>query len=239
MEKRARSRFSYRKIVVPSPKPEEGMQIFRQLLTIPLDGLQGTGEYAGLKSFNRKTAEVLSSEGAKAALARFFRCNVDMCSVEHLALDLICRMGIRNSTLTVFMLREACESLSVTSFQKQVLQMPIIDLTMLVAMQRLEIKSKKAYNFNHVYEEYQQMFALFGNNSTGLNFGKEAALESYMRLIDQKFVMLSDNRRCVQLEYKMGCLLMMGMDLEATIQRHPRCPEALRHCLGRKNVHTI
>jgi hypothetical protein len=122
---------------------------------------------------------------------------------------------------------------------KQALQMPILDLIMLVAMQRLEVKGKTSYNFHHIYEEYQQMLAMNATRLLKFNFGQEAALESYARLIDQKFLMLMDTRRSVQQEFRLASLLMMGMDLEETISRHPNCPEVLRHWLARKNVHTV
>ena len=98
------------------------------------------------------------------------------------------------------------------------------------------MKEKTSYNFHHIYEEYQHMLSLNSTPSVKkFNFGKEAALESYARLIDQKFLMLMDTRRYVQLEFRLASLLMMGMDLEETISKHPNCPEVLRHWLWRKN----
>jgi origin recognition complex subunit 4 len=241
MEKRARSRFSYRKVVMPAPPAEEGMQILRQLLTVPEDAPdfhddESAEEY---EAFNESMGKILSSEESKAILDRFFKCNATIHTVEHLVLGLICSMDRAKTMLTPRMLKEACGSMSVTTFMKQALQMPILDLIMLVAMQRLEVKGKTSYNFHHIYEEYQQMLAMNATRLLKFNFGQEAALESYARLIDQKFLMLMDTRRSVQQEFRLASLLMMGMDLEETISRHPNCPEVLRHWLARKNVHTV
>ena len=235
MEKRARSRFSYKKVVVEAPSAEEGMHVLKELLTVPED-VPGFAECAEFKEFNRSMAQMLSLAQPKAILDRFFKCNASIYTVEHLVLGLICAMDSADSMLTLPMLKACCGSMSVTTFMKQALQMPILDLILLIAMQRLEMKEKTSYNFHHIYEEYQHMLSLNSTPSVKkFNFGKEAALESYARLIDQKFLMLMDTRRYVQLEFRLASLLMMGMDLEETISKHPNCPEVLRHWLWRKN----
>ncbi len=246
MEKRARSRFSYRKVVMAAPPAEEGMRVLKDLLCVPEGAprelLEAGGGVGG--AFNDEVAAMLASAEARAVLDRFFKCNATIHAVEQLVLGLICSMDSASaaddgaSGLTLSMLKACCGSMSVTTFMKQALQMPILDLILLVAMQRLEMKGKKSYNFHHIYEEYQQMLAMNATRLANLSFGQEAALESYARLLDQKFLMLTDTRRYVQQEFRLASLLMMGVDLEETISRHPNCPEVLRQWLFRKNVHT-
>uniref|UniRef100_A0A7S2Z412 Origin recognition complex subunit 4 C-terminal domain-containing protein n=1 Tax=Chloropicon laureae TaxID=464258 RepID=A0A7S2Z412_9CHLO len=252
MEKRARSRFSYRKVVMAAPPAEEGMRVLKDLLCVPEGAPRGLFEGGEADRFNEEVAAMLASAEARAVLDRFFKCNATIHAVEQLVLGLICSMdsaarGSEGETdsgdgsgsgLTLSMLKACCGSMSVTTFMKQALQMPILDLILLVAMQRLEMKGKKSYNFHHIYEEYQQMLAMNATRLANLSFGQEAALESYSRLLDQKFLMLTDTRRYVQQEFRLASLLMMGIDLEETISRHPNCPEVLRQWLFRKNVHT-
>ncbi|QDZ19561.1 subunit 4 of origin recognition complex [Chloropicon primus] len=236
MEKRARSRFSYRKVVTPAPPPEEGIRVLKELLTVPegsagddglLSGsdpslqLSGERDEEEVKAFNREVAAMLCSEESKAVLDRFFKCNATIYTVEQLVLGLICSMDGSVSTLTLPMLRAACGSMSVTTLVKQGLQMSVLDLTMLVAMQRLEKRGKESYNFQHIYKEVESL------RSADQRFGQEAALESYVRLVEQKFVeTIGDHRR--QQEFRPSRLLMMGCEIERIIAGHPNCPESLR-----------
>ena len=233
MEKRARSRFSYRKVVMPAPPAEESMRILADLLTLPSQDAEDEDEdgsetildreehAAEIAAFNASIAEMLSSAEAKAVLDRFFKCNATIYTVEHLVLGLICAMDGAGSTLTLQMLKSACGSMSVTTLVKQALQMSVLDLSMLVAMQRLEKKGKAQYNFHHIYKEVDAI------RQGEQRFGQEAALESYVRLVEQKFVETTgENRR--QQEFRPSRLLMMGSEIEMALERHPNCPESLR-----------
>ena len=81
-------------------------------------------------------------------------------------MDLMYCMDQSGAMLTLPMLEAVCRNAAVTPFRKQVLQMPTLDLIMLVAMQRLEIKGSRNYNFHHIYDEYESMFTLHASSRT-------------------------------------------------------------------------
>ena len=55
----------------------------------------------------------------------------------------------------------------------------------------------------------------------------EAALESYLRLVEAKFVEATgDGRR--QQEFRPSRLLMMGSEIQTVMERARNCPESLR-----------
>ena len=213
MEKRARSRFSYRKVVMPAPPAEEGARVLRELLSAPSDC---SGDAA---AFNESVRRTLSSEAASRALDRFFKCNATIYTVEELVLELVCSMSAAASPLSPQMVHDACTGLS--TLVKQALQFSVLDLTVLVACQRLEKRGRKSYNFHHVYKE------VTGLGGSEQRFGMEAALESYLRLVEAKFVEATgDGRR--QQEFRPSRLLMMGSEIQTVMERARNCPESLR-----------
>ncbi|KAG2501344.1 hypothetical protein HYH03_001134 [Edaphochlamys debaryana] len=105
--------------------------------------------------------------------------------------------------------------------------LPAAALVMLVAAHRLQRKGQPLCNFEMAWDEYRSIQGQKG----AIAFGKEAAAAAWQALPLSGLAHYSDanvESRGRDLAYAGVVLLLGAADLEAGIDRHPHCPDAVR-----------
>ncbi|KAK6931564.1 Origin recognition complex subunit 4, C-terminal, partial [Dillenia turbinata] len=179
LEKRVRSRFSHRKLLFLPPSNEELYKTVEHVLILPTDSSL-PHDYA--HEFNRKLHKSFTFNQTVNTLLKFV-------AVSHRDLNF--------GFLTLDNFKTA-----LSSFQRQpklecVQDCFVLELYILVCIQRLEIKEQNSYNFNSIMKEYKSIHSSF---QTSDHYAQTVCLRLCTRLLafehlqERELICFTDNR---------------------------------------------
>ncbi|XP_042377548.1 origin of replication complex subunit 4-like isoform X1 [Zingiber officinale] len=227
LEKRVRSRFSHRKLLFVPPSREDVRRLLEHILYLPKDiGLLSkyVAEFNSKIQYNlqdilndKKFQEILDSilfiDGAINNLVQFLFRAVSSMSLESGLLSL---ENFKDSHL--------CYQ---RQPKTQILEgVSILELYILVCMNRLECKEQNSYNFNSVMKEYKAIHEAY---KTSDNYRDSVCLRAFEHLLERELIGFVDNKgRNLSIEIQPVKLLISPHELYLGLKSRSSCPAILQ-----------
>lgn len=235
MEKRVRSRFSSRRVLVPpldASKPDEAPRgVLSAMLAAPA-ALSGGAHAARAKAHARDVAAALDDARVKAQLA-------ELAKIGAAPRDLAC---VATAALARWQLAGPMAPLSaahvaagvdawlrpLSSRPAAVAGMSALQVGLLVAARRLEDQGHAAFNFEMVFDEFSRA----KSEAAGPLWRKPAAWRAFRDVVAAGLVQLlsarAEGKGAAALQHCAAQLLVTKAELEAGVAAHPAMPEHLR-----------
>lgn len=106
----------------------------------------------------------------------------------------------------------------------------ILELYILVCMNRLENREQDSYTFNSVMKEYK---AIQDAYKTSDNYSKIVCLRAFEHLIERELISFTNNRlRNLSVEYRPVRLLFSSQELYQSLKSNASCPAILQRLLN-------
>ncbi|VAH63203.1 unnamed protein product [Triticum turgidum subsp. durum] len=108
----------------------------------------------------------------------------------------------------------------------------ILELYILVCMNRLEDKEQKSYNFNTIIKEYKSIQDAY---KTSDKYATTVCFRAFEHLLDRELITFADSKgRNVALEYRPVKLLISSRELAQSLKLNTTCPAVLQKLLDRE-----
>ncbi|KAI8464391.1 MAG: hypothetical protein J3K34DRAFT_440678 [Monoraphidium minutum] len=230
MEKRVRSRFSSRRMMLPPldhSLPEESPRgLLLQMLSLPehlAGGPQG-------RAHGRDLAAALDNAKVKARLSELARIGVvprDLAAVAAAALSRWQLASMAPLSAPHLLAGADAWLRPLRSRPAAVAGMSALQLGLMVAAQRLEDRGAAPFNFEMVFDEFLKA----KNESAGPLWRKPAAWRAFRDVVSTGLVQLMPARaesKGVMQQHCAAQLLLTRGELESGIAAHPACPDLIK-----------
>ena len=180
MEKRSRSRFSHRKVVLPAPTDAQALDLMEAAARLP--AAHPASEFKD--AFNRAVGATFAAALTKSLVAREMRV---LCSLRHLAQIVAGALALLETAdpfLCPEKIEQAVRELMPRPKFEVVPALSPLETVLLIAMQRLEKGDRAPYNFHEVFAEYVQATKLAPDQWHGLRFGFATAMTAFERVLE-------------------------------------------------------
>ncbi|KAK6921667.1 Orc1-like, AAA ATPase domain [Dillenia turbinata] len=229
LEKRVRSRFSHRKLLFLPPSKEDLYKILEHALILPTDSSL-SHDYA--HEFNRKLHSILVGQKFKDIISTLSNSDATVNTLLKFLFVAVSHMDLNFGFLTLDNFKAA-----LSSFQRQpklecVQDCSILELYILVCMQRLEVKEQNSYNFNSIMKEYKSIHSSF---QTSDHYARNVCLRAFEHLQERELICFTDNRSYNQsAEFRPVKILISYHELSQGLKSHHSCPAILHKLLNRE-----
>ncbi|XP_072961604.1 origin of replication complex subunit 4 isoform X3 [Typha angustifolia] len=198
LEKRVRSRFSHRKILF-IPPPAEDIQRLQNIFSD--------------KKFKEILNSLLDVDGTISNLLRFLFRAVSCIDMDSGFLSL---ENFKSAHLCT-QRQPKIDALQGAS---------ILELYILVCMERLEFKEKNSYNFTSIMKEYK---AIHDAYKTSDNYANMVCLRAFEHLLDRELISFTDSKGWNQpIEFRPVKLLISAHELYHGLKSNSACPAILQ-----------
>jgi len=227
MEKRSRSRFSHRKVLLPSPSPAQALAMAEAVCTLPAT-FQGAPE--GFREmFAAGVRTTFAAPHVRALLEREAHVDRSLHHVVGTARAALALLTPERPCLTPEHVEEALEQRRPRGRHAVIPTLSPLEVVLLVAMQRLEGCGKTPYNFCETFEEYLRATRDHPDQWQTLRFGFATALSAFENLLEMELAVPPDARQGQSLkDYKPVQLTVSRSDLHAAVQRNQGLPEVVK-----------
>ncbi|KQK09215.1 origin of replication complex subunit 4 isoform X3 [Brachypodium distachyon] len=108
----------------------------------------------------------------------------------------------------------------------------ILELYVLVCMNRLEDKEQNSYNFNTIMKEYKSIQDAY---KTSDKYATTVCFRAFEHLLDRELITFADTKgRNIALEYRPVKLLISSRELAESLKLNTTCPTVLQKLLDRE-----
>lgn len=108
----------------------------------------------------------------------------------------------------------------------------ILELYILVCMNRLEDKEQSSYNFTTIMKEYKSIQDAY---KTSDKYANTVCFRAFEHLLDRELISFADNKgRNQALEYRPVKLLISSRELAQSLKLNTTCPAVLQKLLDRE-----
>ena len=230
MEKRSRSRFSHRKVLLPAPTPAQALALAEAACTLPEPweaGAAADSEFEG--TFRAGVRATFAAPHVRALLER--EAHVDR-SLHHVVGTARAALALLTPEHPFLAPERVEEALALRKPQGKHAVIPTLsplEVVLLVAMQRLESSGKSPYNFCETFAEYLRATRDRTDQWQTLRFGFATALSAFENLLEMELAVPPDTRQSQSLkDYKPVQLTVSRTDLHAAVQRNQGLPEVVK-----------
>ncbi|KAI8871214.1 hypothetical protein GQ42DRAFT_154667 [Ramicandelaber brevisporus] len=218
LEKRVKSRFSHRQIMVNLPLTfEQYVEIAKQALTVPLDDKFGNVELYD-NAVVEQTLSVNANTPLVRELRRLFDILRDVRLLHQLFVPAVASLhsymndpsstGLETAVLSVQSVQSAIDNLLADQKTALLERLSLLELCLVVATKRLSDQGVAKFTFAMVYDEYRRFMltqntASFGMSSSGGGGGgggghlklynKNFAIKGFERLMDLELMTFADS----------------------------------------------
>ncbi|CAN6445904.1 unnamed protein product [Victoria cruziana] len=231
LEKRVRSRFSHRKLLFFPPSRADLLRLCKYILSLPTDSSFSNIHFAS--EFNKKLHKILENESFAGILDSIADASIpSFSSLLHFLFRAVSDMDLGKGYLTF----ESFQN-SGSSHQKQpkmdcLQDASILELYVLVCMNRLESKGSESYNFNSIMKEYKSLHVA---HQTCDYYAPQVCLRAFEHLIECQLIGFTDNRgRTLSTEFRPVKLLVSPDELYHGLEMNRNCPTILQKLFNRE-----
>ncbi|XP_077243985.1 origin recognition complex subunit 4 [Tasmannia lanceolata] len=229
LEKRVRSRFSHRKLLFLPPSTGDLQRLLEHILYLPTDS-SFPRNYA--IQFNDNLSNILGDKRFTEILNSLS--NVDT-SVSHLLRFLfqaVCYMDMESGFLSLENFKTAILCIQRQPKLESLQDASILELYILVCMNRLEVKEQNSYNFNSIMKEYKAVHDAY---QTSDYYARNVCLRAFEHLLERELISFADNRAQSQsIEFRPVKLLISPQELYQGLKSNRFCPAILQKLLDRE-----
>ncbi|XP_074579406.1 origin of replication complex subunit 4 [Curcuma longa] len=223
LEKRVRSRFSHRKLLFVPPSREDVRRLLEHILYLPKDiGL--LSEYVA--EFNSKIQDILNDKKFQEILDSVLIFNGTISNLVQFIFRAVASLNLESGLLSLENFKDSqicCQRQPKTHILQDV---SILELYILVCMNRLECKEQNSYNFNSVMKEYKAIHEAY---KTSDNYGDTVCLRAFEHLLERELIGFVDNKgRNLSIELQPVKLLISPHELYLGLKSSSSCPAILQ-----------
>ncbi|KAH7657195.1 origin recognition complex subunit 4 protein [Dioscorea alata] len=230
LEKRVRSRFSHRKLLFV-PLTTEDLKVFlNHALYLPEDS-SFSSNY--VKEFNSRVKIILGDKKFNEALNSLSNVDGTIGNILRFLYQAVSYMDLASGLLTLQNFKNA-----LLCFQKQpkldiVKDASVLELYILVCMNRLETKEQNTYNFNSILKEYKAIHEAY---KTSDHYGRTVCSRAYEHLLEQELICFVDGKgRHLSNECRPVKLLVSFSELCHGLKSNTSCPAILQKLLDHES----
>ncbi|KAG6515119.1 hypothetical protein ZIOFF_025504 [Zingiber officinale] len=223
LEKRVRSRFSHRKLLFVPPSREDVRRLLEHILYLPKDiGL--LSKYVA--EFNSKIQDILNDKKFQEILDSILFIDGAINNLVQFLFRAVSSMSLESGLLSLENFKD-----SHLCYQRQpktqILEgVSILELYILVCMNRLECKEQNSYNFNSVMKEYKAIHEAY---KTSDNYRDSVCLRAFEHLLERELIGFVDNKgRNLSIEIQPVKLLISPHELYLGLKSRSSCPAILQ-----------
>ncbi|KAG6511410.1 hypothetical protein ZIOFF_029478 [Zingiber officinale] len=223
LEKRVRSRFSHRKLLFVPPSREDVRRLLEHILYLPKDiGL--LSKYVA--EFNSKIQDILNDKKFQEILDSILFIDGAINNLVQFLFRAVSSMSLESGLLSLenFKGSHLCYQ---RQPKTQILEgVSILELYILVCMNRLECKEQNSYNFNSVMKEYKAIHEAY---KTSDNYRDSVCLRAFEHLLERELIGFVDNKgRNLSIEIQPVKLLISPHELYLGLKSRSSCPAILQ-----------
>ncbi|KAJ0971595.1 hypothetical protein J5N97_019554 [Dioscorea zingiberensis] len=230
LEKRVRSRFSHRKLLFVPPTTEDLKVLLNHVLYLP-ENSPFPSNY--VKEFNSRIKSILGDKKFNEALNSLSDVDGTFSNVLRFLYQAVSYMDLASGLLTLQNFKSA-----LLCTQKQpkldiVKDASVLELYILVCMNRLETKEQNSYNFNSILKEYNAIHEAY---KTSDHYSRTVCLRAYEHLLERELICFVDGKgRHLSTECRPVKLLISFSELCQGLKSNSSCPAILQKLLDRES----
>ncbi|KAL3678056.1 hypothetical protein R1sor_021012 [Riccia sorocarpa] len=224
LEKRVRSRFSHRKFLFLPPSVQDAIRLLHDVLTLPTDSSFQHKQYA--LAFNLHTKKLLEKETLKNLISKFMEVDLSPQSVLDLGFRALCGINRDTGLLTEANFKKACLLQRPKPKLETLKGLSVLELYLLVVMNRLEGQNRDVYNFNTIFYEYER---LCGLHTTCDRYSRQA----FEHLLERELIDYAE--RFTTIEYTPVKMLISSQELKDGLNANSLCPTILHQWFAHEN----
>ncbi|KAK1267856.1 hypothetical protein QJS04_geneDACA017612 [Acorus gramineus] len=223
LEKRVRSRFSHRKLLFDPPPIEELHSLLVHILSLPTDS---TFPHKYSTEFNSRLHNLLGDKKFSEVLNSLLNVDNSVGSLLRFLFQAVCFMDPETGFLAIDNFRNAISCIRRQPKQENLQDASVLELYILVCMNRLEAKEQSSYNFNVVMKEYK---AVHDNYQTSDYYAQNVCLRAFEHLLDRGLIGFTDSKgRSQSIEFRSVRLLIAPQELYQGLKSNRSCPAILQ-----------
>lgn len=222
LEKRLRSRYSHRQILLLCDyRFEEYLDMTRSLLSLP----NSFTDKVYLKEWRHHIEELLMNPKVLTILRKQHAISPNLHTLKSLLMLPVCKLGISGPFLDPTHFVFAYSMVNQDGMSVMLRGVSILELCLVIAMKHLVKNStSETFNFEMVYDEYRRFTNQVSSHSVEF-FSKPVAMKAFEHLISLEFVYPEDEgSTTIQREYQTVMLLLTEDQIERAVLSYPNCP---------------
>eukprot|EP00268_Persea_americana_P065707 TRINITY_DN8820_c0_g1_i4.p1 TRINITY_DN8820_c0_g1~~TRINITY_DN8820_c0_g1_i4.p1 ORF type:complete len:423 (-),score=35.58 TRINITY_DN8820_c0_g1_i4:379-1647(-) len=221
LEKRVRSRFSHRKLLFIPPSTEDLQRLLERTLYLPTDS---TFPHDYAIEFNAKLHKILNDQRFKEILHSLSDVDTSVCHLSKFLFQAICSIDLKYGFLSLDNFKTASLGIQRQPKLESLLGASILELYLLVCMNRLELREQSSYNFNTIMKEYK---SIHDSYQTSDSYAQNVCLLAFEHLLERELIGFTDSRG-QSIEYRPVKLLISPYELHRGLKVYRSCPPILR-----------
>lgn len=227
LEKRVRSRFSHKKLLFTPPSSEDMQRLLEHLLYLPKTSSLPT-KY--VKEFNSNIHNILSDVKFKEILHLLSTVDSSISNIQRFLYQALSCMHFQSGFLTLDDLKRAFSCLNRQPMLDKLHDASILELFILVCMNRLESREQNSYNFNSIMKEYK---AIQDAYKTSDHYSRSVCLRAFEHLIERELICFANSKmRTLSVEHRPVRFLLSSQELFQGLKSNASCPAILQKLLN-------
>ncbi|ONK81693.1 uncharacterized protein A4U43_C01F31920 [Asparagus officinalis] len=230
LEKRVRSRFSHRKLLCAPPTSEDTVRLLEHLLYLPKDE---SFPSSYIRDFNSAVQKILGDKRFKEILNSLSNVEGTISNLLRFLFRVVSYLDLESGLLSLENFKTALPCTQRQPKLDALLDVSILELYMLVCMNRLEIKEQNSYNFSSIMKEYKSIQDAY---KTSDNYAHNVCLRAFEHLLERELIGFSDPRsRSLSIEFRPVKLLLSPRELHQGLKSNSSCPAILQKLLDHES----
>ncbi|KAF7079016.1 hypothetical protein CFC21_083330 [Triticum aestivum] len=229
LEKRVRSRFSHRKLLFVPSSLDDIQRLMEHLLMLDKGSCLPTNY---VTEYNSMLTSIFSNKKFKGILDSLTDTDATTSNILRFLFRVVSYMDMESGLLSMECFTNALSSMQRQPKMDSLQDLSILELYILVCMNRLEDKEQKSYNFNTIIKEYKSIQDAY---KTSDKYATTVCFRAFEHLLDRELITFADSKgRNVALEYRPVKLLISSRELAQSLKLNTTCPAVLQKLLDRE-----
>ncbi|CAM0882147.1 unnamed protein product [Alopecurus aequalis] len=226
LEKRVRSRFSHRKLLFVPSSLDDIQRLMEHLLMLD-KGSSLPINY--VTEYNSRLTTIFNNKKFKGILNSLTDADATNSNILRFLFRVVSYMDMESGLLSTECFLNALSSMQRQPKMESLQDLSILELYVLVCMNRLEDKEKNSYNFNSIMKEYRSIQDAY---KTSDKYATTVCFRAFEHLLDRELITFADAKgRNVALEYRPVKLLISSRELAQSLKINTTCPAVLQKLL--------
>lgn len=175
--------------------------------------------------FNSRLQKILDNKEFKYHLKKVTDIDNNISNLVMFLYRAVCSMDLKSGFLSLENFKKAISYFQTHPKQESLRNSSILELYILVCMNRLDAKEQSSFNFNSIMNEYK---AIMDAYKTSDNYTRNVCLRAFEHLLERGLIMLTDNNvRSQSIEFRPVKSLLSPQELHQGLKAYNSCPVLL------------
>ncbi|XP_010232145.1 origin of replication complex subunit 4 isoform X1 [Brachypodium distachyon] len=229
LEKRVRSRFSHRKLLFIPSSLDDIQSLTEHLLMLDQASVLPTNY---VTEYNSRLTSIFNHKKFKGILNSLTDADATTSNILRFLFRVVSYMDKESGLLSIDCFTNALSCMQRQPKMDSLQDLSILELYVLVCMNRLEDKEQNSYNFNTIMKEYKSIQDAY---KTSDKYATTVCFRAFEHLLDRELITFADTKgRNIALEYRPVKLLISSRELAESLKLNTTCPTVLQKLLDRE-----